>query len=65
MTDLVVIEGPENAGRELTIERPILGDGIDIRQVTWDGNETSTVNACRDATVVLTDYVPFTRAVMK
>ncbi len=64
MTELVVIEGPENAGRVLTIERLILGDGIHIRQATWDGNETSTVNTCRDATVVLTDYVPFTRAVL-
>ncbi len=65
MTSLVVIEGPENAGRELTIERPILGGSIHIRQAIWDGNETSTVNACRDAILVLTDYVPFTRTVIE
>jgi D-3-phosphoglycerate dehydrogenase len=65
MTKLVVMEGPESAGRELTIERPILGDGIRIRQETWDGSDTSTVNACRDADLVLTDYVPFTRVVLQ
>ena len=64
MTKLLVIEGPENAGRKLTIEQPILGADIDIRQETWDGNDTSTVNACRDAIVVLTDYVPFPRTVL-
>jgi D-3-phosphoglycerate dehydrogenase len=65
MTKLVVMEGPENAGRELAIERPILGADIQIRQQTWDGSDTSTVIACRDADLVLTDYVPFSRAVIQ
>ncbi len=65
MTTIVVIEGPENAGRVLTIEQPILGDGVDIVRTVYDGDDRATVRTCRNADVVLTDYIPFPRAVMQ
>jgi D-3-phosphoglycerate dehydrogenase len=65
MTTVVVIEGPEHAGRALTIEQPILGDGVDIVRAVYCGVDSATVQACRNAEVVLTDYVPFLRAVME
>lgn len=65
MIRLVVIEVPENADRALAIEHSILGDDIDIEHVAYDGTPASILDACRDADVVLTDYVPFTRTVME
>lgn len=61
MTKLVAIEMSCNTGRELTLERSILGSEVDVQHVVYDGNESSIVNACGDADVVLTDYVPFSR----
>lgn len=65
MTRLVVIEMPEYAGRELTIETTILGNEIDMVHVAYGGSVASVVSDCRDAEIVLTDYVPFTREVME
>ncbi len=64
MTRIVVAEIPGNAGRDLAVERSILGAGIDLAHYTCDGNEDHLIEACRDADAVLTDYSPFTSKVI-
>jgi D-3-phosphoglycerate dehydrogenase len=65
MTKLAVIEMSTDPGRDLGIERSVLGDGIDIEQIFSTGEAASIVEACHDADLVLTDYVPFTRDVLE
>ena len=38
MTRLVVIEVPENAGRDLEIEAPILGSDVAVDHIAYDGD---------------------------
>ena len=64
MTKIVIIEVPENANRDLAIEHEILGPDVDLVHVAYDGDVSSLVSICRDAGVVQTDFVPFTRDVM-
>ncbi len=65
MTRVVVAEIPESAGRDLGVEQSVLGPDVELVQHSCDGNEEHLVSACRDADVVLTDYAPFTRAVIE
>ena len=65
MTKLVVAEIPENADRDFSVEQKILGPEMEVRRFTYDGDDTSLVSACVDADVILTDYVPFTRAIIQ
>ena len=65
MTRVVVTEIPASAGRDLAVERAILGTGIDLAQHTYDGDEDRLIEACRDADVVLTDYSPLTSKVIR
>ena len=64
MTQVVVAETPENAGRDLDVERSILGPGIELVHYVCDGIEESLIAACKDADAVLTDYSPFTAQVL-
>jgi len=65
MTRVVVAEIPENAGRELSVERSILGPDIELVHYACDGNEDRLTVACLDADAVLTDYSPFSRKVIE
>ncbi|MCJ7592728.1 MAG: C-terminal binding protein [Woeseiaceae bacterium] len=65
MTRVVVAEIPENAGRELSVERSILGPDIELVHYACDGNEDRLTAACLDADAVLTDYSPFSRKVIE
>jgi D-3-phosphoglycerate dehydrogenase len=65
MIRVVVADVPENAGRDLSIEQSILGPDIELVQYSCDGNEEHLIIACQDAEVVLTDYAPLTRTVIK
>lgn len=65
MTRVVVAEIPENAGRELSVERSILGPDIELVHYACDGNEDRLTAACLDADAVLTDYSPFSRTVIE
>lgn len=65
MTRVVVAEIPENAGRELSVERSILGPDIELVHYACDGNEDHLTAACLDADAVLTDYSPFSRKVIE
>lgn len=65
MTKLAVIETSSASGRDLDIERSILGDSIDIEQAWYRDDAAAIVETCRDADLVLTDYAPFTRAVLE
>lgn len=65
MTRVVVAEIPENAARELIVERSILGPDIELLQYACDRNEDHLIDACKVADVVLTDYSPFTKRVIE
>lgn len=65
MTRVVVAEIPENADRDLSVERSILGSDVELVRHSLDGNEGHLVSACRDADIILTDYAPLTRTVIE
>ena len=65
MMRVVIAETPENAGRDLDVERSILGPGIELVHYVCDRNEEGLVAACEDADAILTDYSPFTRQVLE
>ena len=65
MTRVVVAEIPENADRDLSVERSILGSDVELVRHSLDGNEGHLVSACRDADIILTDYAPLTRRVIE
>ena len=65
MTRVVVAEIPENADRDLSVERSILGSDVELVRHSLDGNEEHLVAACRDADIILTDYAPLTRRVIE
>ncbi len=65
MTKIVFIEIPENAGRDLDIERRILGSDVDIDHVTFTGDETEIISLCAAADVIVTDFVPFSRTTIE
>lgn len=55
---------PEAAGRDLSIERRELPPAARVVTYTHRGDRAALVAACRGADAVLTDYVPFDRAVL-
>jgi phosphoglycerate dehydrogenase-like enzyme len=55
---------PEAEGRDLSIERQQLAAGARIERFTYRGDARALADACRDADAILTDYVPFGRAVL-
>lgn len=65
MTQVVIAETAENAGRDLDVERSILGPDIELDHYACDGSEHALIAACKDAVAVLTDYSPFTRQVIE
>lgn len=64
MTRLVVAEMSENAERDFDVEASILGPGIDIQRFAYSGDTHALVAACRNADVILTDYVPLGESVI-
>ena len=56
---------PEAAGRDLSVERAHLPAGARIECFTYLGDPRALAAACRDADAILTDYVPFSRAVLQ
>jgi D-3-phosphoglycerate dehydrogenase len=65
MIRVVVAELAEYAGRDLSVERSVLGPDVELVRHSCDGNEQHLILACRDADVVLTDYAPLTRIVIE
>ncbi|HUG04451.1 MAG TPA: C-terminal binding protein [Steroidobacteraceae bacterium] len=56
---------PEAAGRDLSVERAHLPAGARIECFTYLGDPRALAAACREADAILTDYVPFSRAVLQ
>ncbi|MGH8249395.1 MAG: C-terminal binding protein [Steroidobacteraceae bacterium] len=56
---------PEAEGRDLSIERRHLPAGARLERFTYRGDQAALIAACREADAVLTDYVPFDRAVLQ
>ena len=61
---IVFAEMPEAAGRDLSIERQHLPSTARIESFTYRGDPDALIAACRDADAIVTDYVPFNRAVL-
>ena len=61
---VVFAEMPEAAGRDLSIERQHLPTAARIECFTYSGDPDALIAACRDADAIVTDYVPFNRAVL-
>jgi phosphoglycerate dehydrogenase-like enzyme len=55
---------PEAEGRDLAIERGQLPADARIERFTFRGDRDALGDACRVADAILTDYVPFDRAVL-
>jgi len=55
---------PEASGRDLSIERRALPAAARIETFTFRGDTDALAAACRDADAILTDYVPFDRAML-
>jgi phosphoglycerate dehydrogenase-like enzyme len=61
---ILVAEMPEAEGRDLSIERRHLPAGARVETFTFRGDRDALLAACRGAEAILTDYVPFDRAVL-
>ena len=61
---IVFAEMPEAEGRDLAIERRELPPGARIVTYTHRGDAAALAAACRGAQAILTDYVPFDRAML-
>ncbi len=61
---VVFAEMPEAEGRDLAIERRELPPGAGIVTYTHRGDSAALAAACRGADAILTDYVPFDRAML-
>ena len=62
---VVFAEMPEAAGRDLSIERQYLPAAARIECFAYSGDQNALIAACGDADAILTDYVPFDRAVLQ
>jgi len=61
---IVFAEMPEAEGRDLSVERRNLPAAARVECFTFRGDREALAAACRDADAILTDYVPFDRAVL-
>ena len=61
---IVFAEMPEAEGRDLSIERRHMPAGARVEAFTFRGDRDALLAACRGADAILTDYVPFDRAVL-
>ncbi len=61
---VVFAEMPEAAGRDLSIEREHLPAGARVETFVYRGDRRALIDACREADAIVTDYVPFDRAVL-
>lgn len=62
--DILIAEMPEAEGRDLSIERGQLPPDARITTFTYRGDRDTLAAACRGAAAILTDYVPFDRAML-
>jgi D-3-phosphoglycerate dehydrogenase len=65
VTLIVIADIPENTGRDLGLERSILGDDVELVEYPCDGDEDKLVAACVDAEVILTAFSPLTQNVIE
>jgi D-3-phosphoglycerate dehydrogenase len=65
MTRVVVTEFSESGGRELDVERAILGPDVELVQHFCDGRDENLVSACKDADVILADCTPLPKSVIE
>ena len=64
MTLAVLADTKENSGRDLDLERSILGADVELVEYVCDGNEDKLAAACVDADIILTAFSPLTRRVI-
>lgn len=65
MIRIVSVDIAESAGRDLTVERLILGPDVELTRHIYSGDENQLITACRRADVILTDLAPLTPRVIR
>jgi lactate dehydrogenase-like 2-hydroxyacid dehydrogenase len=65
VTLAVLADTAENSGRDLSLERSILGADVELVEYLCDGDEGRLVAACKDADVILTAFSPLTKNVIE
>ncbi len=65
MTRIVVVETPDTARRDLSVEESILGPGVEMVRFSCNGDISKLAAACRDVDVILADLAPQTRTVVE
>ena len=65
MTTVLIVDTPEAANPDQEIEATILGTNVDIVRYVYEGDTNELIATCREADVILTAYVPFTRTVIE
>lgn len=65
MTLVVLADTSENSGRDLALERSILGADVELVEYVCDGDEHRFAAACADADIILTAFSPLTRVVIE
>lgn len=65
MTKVLIANPPEATNQDCDIEASILGTNVNIACYVYAGDQEELIAVCRDADVVLTAYVPMTRAVIE
>jgi len=61
---ILFAEMPEAEGRDIAAERCALPPNADVRRYVHRGDRDALLAACRDASAIITDYVPFTADVL-
>jgi D-3-phosphoglycerate dehydrogenase len=64
MTRIIVAEALEASGRDLSVERSILGPDVELVRESWDGDEERIAATCREADILLTELVPLDRSLL-
>jgi len=65
VTRLLVAEIVEYAGRDFSVEAAILGADVEVHRFAFDGDVKSLIEACDGMEIIMTDFVPFSRDVIK
>jgi len=64
MTRVLIADTKENSGRDLSLERSILGADVELVEYVCDGDEDKLAAACESADVILTAFSPLTKNVI-
>jgi D-3-phosphoglycerate dehydrogenase len=61
---IVVVDSPEGAGRDLSVEIEHFPDGHELSRFTYTDDPAALIEACANADAILTDYAPLSRELL-